>query len=453
MKALEPAQLPVAIVGAGFSGTLLAINLIRQGVEVIIVERDERQLAKGLAFGTRRPEHLLNVRASNMSAFPDDLGHFVRWMGFSDRDQANRFVPRLAYGHYLRELLLGALASAPGRAQIVQGEAVGAAVAPDQVKLTLASGRRVDCRALVLALGNFPPAPLPPLTAVTPPLHFADPWMPGVLDGLDGLDHIVLLGSGLTAADMIVSLDRSGFRGRITVLSRRGLKPRAHAEVGPTVTPVTEPQAKGSWLLRSVRDRAKEIGWRGAIDELRSHTQHLWRRHDALAQRRFLRHARPYWDVHRHRLAPDVAIQLQALEEEGRLLFSAGKLCRAAPRDDRLHLQWRPRGQTEVHSLVADRVINCTGPEGAITGSDHPLICNLAAQGLIRADAHQLGLDVEQSGRLRDADGNPQDRLLAVGPITKGEAWEIVAVPDIRRQVWDLARYLGNTHWVGGEGL
>ncbi len=453
MKALEPAQLPVAIVGAGFSGTLLAVNLIRQGVEVIIVERDERQLAKGLAFGTRRPEHLLNVRASNMSAFPDDLGHFVRWMGFSDRDQANRFVPRLAYGHYLRELLLGALASAPGRAQIVQGEAVGAAFAPDQVTLTLASGRRIDCRALVLALGNVPPAPLPPLAGIAPPLHFVDPWMPAVLDGLDTLDHIVLLGSGLTAADMIFSLDRSGFKGRITALSRRGLKPRAHAEAGPTVTPVTEPQARGSWLLRSVRNRANQIGWRAAIDELRPHTQHLWRRHDTAAQRRFLRHARPYWDVHRHRLAPDVAVRLQALEEEGRLLFSPGRLCSAAPCDGRLHLQWRPRGETEVHSLVADRVINCTGPEGAITGADHPLICDLAAQKLIRADAHQLGVDVERSGRVRDADGNPQERLLAVGPITKGEAWEIVAVPDIRRQVWDLARYLGNAHWVGGEGL
>jgi uncharacterized NAD(P)/FAD-binding protein YdhS len=64
-----------------------------------------------------------------------------------------------------------------------------------------------------------------------------------------------------------------------------------------------------------------------------------------------------------------------------------------------------------------------------------------------------LGIDVDRSGRVITSSGAPQDGLFAVGPITKGEAWEIVAVPDIRRQAWDLARYLGNAHWVGGEGL
>lgn len=453
MTAHETSALPVAIVGAGFSGTLLAVNLIRQGEQVVIVERDERQLAKGLAFGTRRPEHLLNVRASNMSAFPDDLGHFLRWMGFSDREQANRFVSRLAYGHYLRELLVDALAAAPGQARIVQAEAVSAMFDGDRITLALAGGQDIACRALVLALGNFPPSPLPALAPLEPPLHFADPWAPGVLDGLDALEHVVLLGSGLTAADMIVSLDRSGYKGRITALSRRGLKPRAHAEVGPSVAPVTEPDARGSWLLRAVRRRAAEIGWRAATDELRPHTQHLWRRHDAAAQRRFLRHVRPYWDVHRHRLAPDVAAQIQALEDQGRLCFQAGKLVSAALDGGRVQLGWRPRGEEACRSLLADRVINCTGPQGGLTQTDHPLIRDLVAQGRVRADPHQLGLDVDRSGRLRDAAGTAQDRLLAVGPLTKGEAWEIVAVPDIRRQVWDLARYLGNAHWVGGEGL
>ncbi|RZK00707.1 MAG: FAD-dependent oxidoreductase [Novosphingobium sp.] len=452
-KTRNKAELPVAIVGAGFSGTLLAINLLRHGENVVLVEREEAQLAKGLAFGTRQPEHLLNVRAANMSAFPDDLGHFLRWMGFSSDDQANRFVPRLAYGRYLRELLIDALAAAPDRAQVRAGEAVAARFDGGAITLSLAGGAALECRALVLALGNFAPTALPVLADLPPGLHFADPWRPGATDGLDAIEHIVLVGSGLTAIDAILSLDRAGYRGRMTALSRRGLKPRSHAESGPVVRPVAEPEASGAALVRAVRQRAESLGWRAAIDELRPHTQHIWRRHDEASQRRFLRHLRPYWDVHRHRLAPTAASRIAALEGSGRLAFVAGKLVSAEAEGTRARLRWRPRGSASEQVLPADRIISCIGPEGDVTRAGHPLLDDLIAQGRARADAHRLGVDVEQSGRLRNAAGEPQDGLYAVGPLTKGEAWEIVAVPDIRRQVWDLARYLGSAHWVGGEGL
>jgi len=282
---------------------------------------------------------------------------------------------------------------------------------------------------------------------------YADPWTPGAIEGARDLEHVVLLGTGLTAADVIVSLNGAGFTGRITAISRRGLKPRAHAEAGPSVKPVSEPEARGSWLVRAVRQRAATVGWRAAIDELRPHTQHMWRRHDEAAQRRFLRHLRPYWDVHRHRLAPAVSAQIEALEQAGRLEIVAGKLLSAEPEDGRIRLDWRPRGAEGAKTLVADRIINCIGPEGDLCRAETPLLRDLLAQGKVRPDIHRLGLDVERSGRIYDAAGTPQDRLFAVGPLTKGEAWEIVAVPDIRRQVWDLARYLGDAHWVGGEGL
>lgn len=445
--------LPVAIVGAGFSGTLLAVNLIRQGVRVVLVEQHEQQVAKGLAFGTRQPEHLLNVRASNMSAFPDDPGHFLRWMGFSDSDQANRFVPRLAYGHYLRELLVSSLANAGAHAHVVQGEAVSASFEAGGISLAIKGGQDLACRALVLALGNFPPKPLPALAGLPPHLHFADPWTHGAIDDVERLRHVVLIGTGLTAADVIVSLTRAGFAGRITALSRRGLKPRAHAESGPAVAPVSLPQDRGSWLLNAVRRRANKADWRVAVDELRPHTQQLWRRHDVPAQARLLRHLRPYWDVHRHRLAPAVAMQLEDLERSGRLQFAAGKLLGAAEEAGQVRLSWRARGAEAAKSILADRVINCTGPEGSPARTEHSLVRDLLAQGRLRADAHSLGLDVDRTARVYDAQGAAQDGLFAVGPLTKGEAWEIVAVPDIRRQVWDLARYLGNAHWVGGEGL
>ncbi|MFC4255200.1 FAD-dependent oxidoreductase [Altererythrobacter xixiisoli] len=446
-------ELPVAIIGAGFSGTLLAINLLRHGVKVVLIERDGANLAKGLAFGTRQPEHLLNVRAVNMSALPDDASHFLRWMGFSGSDLENRFVPRLAYGHYLRELLIETLAAAPGRADVLTAEVVAAHFDEDRARLTLSDGDEVPCRAVVLALGNFPPDPHPVLAGLSEPTWFADPWTPGVLDDLDTLDHILLVGTGLTAIDIAVSLDRAGFQGRITALSRRGLRPRSHAETGPTVAPVSRPQADGTVLLRQIRQRAAQIGWRGAIDELRPHTQHIWRRHDAAAQASFLRHCRPFWDVHRHRLAPQVADRVAAMEKQGRLRVLAGNLLSAEPAGHVVRIGWRPRGSDDISRMAVDRIIGCTGPSGDLARSPDALLQGLLATGAIRPDVHRLGLDVDHVGRVKRADGTGHDRLFAVGPITKGEAWEMIAVPDIRRQVWSLARQLANAHWVGGEGL
>lgn len=445
--------LPVAIVGAGFSGTLLAINLARQGASVVLVERDDAQLAKGLAFGTRRPEHLLNVRAANMSAYPDDAGHFLRWMGYAGADQANRFVPRLAYGQYLREQLLAALAAHGGRVRVHSGEAVGAEFSAGSARLVMRRGAPLECRAIVLALGNLPPPEHPLLGRLPPAVYSPNPWVEAPDARPDGAGHVLLLGTGLTAVDTILSLDAAGFTGRFTALSRRGLQPRAHARLGPVVNVVARPVHNGAGLLHTVRARAAEVGWRAAVDELRFHTQALWRRHDPAAQARFLRHLRPYWDVHRHRLAPPVAERIAALEASGRLAFRAGKLIGADPAERGAVLRWRPRGTERVDQAEVDRIINCTGPEADITRTAEPLLRGLLAAGAARPDPHRLGLDVDHACRVRTASGKTHDRLLAVGPLTRGEAWEIIAVPDIRRQVWDLARRLTATHWVEGEGL
>lgn len=445
--------LPVAIVGAGFSGTLLAVNLLRLGQRVVLVERDPVKLAKGEAFATRRPEHLLNVRAANMSAFPDQADHFVRWMGFSGGGQVNRFVPRLAYGQYLLDQLIDALAAAEGRGEIRTGEVGAARFEAGAVRLEVSGGPEIECRAVVLALGNFPPAPLPALGDLRVGVVAPDPWSPSALRGLGAAEHVLLVGTGLTAIDVALSLDHAGYAGRITALSRRGLRPHPHLPVGPEVEAVGRPQSRGSQLLRDVRRRAAEIGWHAAVDELRPHVQSLWRGHSAEEQDRFLRHARPYWDIHRHRLAPAVDERIAALERAGRLRFVAGELLGAEPGLTGATVRFRPRGTAGLERLPVDRIVNCTGPGGDFSRLPDPLVGNLLAGGLIRPDAHRLGLDVDHAGRVRDAAGSPQDRLFAVGPITKGEAWEIIAVPDIRRQVWDLARLLADAHWVGGEGL
>ena len=453
MKKRPAGALPVAVIGAGFSGTLLAVNLLRLGASVVLIERDSAHLAKGLAYGTKRAEHLLNVRAANMSAYPDDAGHFLRWMGFDTADQANRFVPRLTYGHYLHDQLLAAMTAAPSRIRIENREALGLRDEDGGVTITLAGGDTVRAEAAVLALGNAPPPPIPPFAGLPAARYFADPWQPSVTEGLEAVGHLLLLGTGLTAIDIILSLDNAGYRGRITALSRRGLIPRAHADSGPVVGAIACPEARGSRLIAHVRARAGTIGWRAAVDELRPHTQSLWRRHDIAAQRRFLRHLRLWWDVHRHRLAPQAAARIAALQAEGRLGFIAGRPAGVDDEGGRCRVRLRRRGASSEEVLPVDRIINCAGPDGDITAATQPLLRELIATGRIRADVHHLGLDVDHTGRVRRADNQPQPRLFAVGPMTKGEAWEIIAVPDIRRQVWHLARLLTASHWVGGEGL
>ncbi len=452
-----PPALPVAIVGAGFSGTLLAINLVRQGASVVLVEREGAHFAKGVAYGTRQVGHLLNVRAANMSAFPEDPDHFLRWLG-SDASpgagaKANRFVPRVTYGHYLHEELMAALTASPERLAIRQGEACDATLSERGVDLHMADGEVLAARAVVLASGNFAPAMLPVLADLPGSILRPDPWAEDALEGLDDDAHVLLVGTGLTAADMAISLDRAGFGGKITALSRRGLMPRAHAAEGPRPGAVTRPAERGAALLQRLRARAREVDWREAVDELRPHTQSLWRLHDRQQQARLLRHLRPWWDVHRHRLAPPVAERIAQMEQEGRLSVQAGRILSARAEDGRARIGWRGRHAHAEQSLTVDRILLCTGPESDIGRCGDPLLDRLAARGLIRSDRHRLGLDVDHAGRLIDARGAASEALLAVGPLTRGAFWESVAVPDIRRQVWSTARLMTQTHWVEGEGL
>lgn len=446
----------VVIVGGGFSGTLLAINLMRHdGPRATLIERRPRQLARGVAYSAAHPRHLLNVRAGNMSALPDDPGHFVRWLEARGEGDRTTFVPRTLYGAYLREMFDEAVARSGGRLAQRVGEVCSTDLA-DGVALTLADGARIDADAVVLALGNLPPHTPPGIDpAILPDTAYAaDPWASDIADGLGPDDLVVLVGTGLTAIDAALLLDARGFAGQILAVSRRGLSPRPHVDGAPAPKGVSDkPQGTLSDLVRHVRARARDGGWRAAVDELRQVTQMMWGAADRGERARFLRHLRPYWDVHRHRLAPVVAERIDALVEAGRLRFTAGKLVSAMVAEGGVDLTWRPRGSEGAVVTRAARIVNCTGPQGDLLRSDEPLIRQLLGVGAIRPDPLRLGVDVDMQSRAIRRDGTPDDRLHCIGPMTRGGLWEVVAVPDIRQQSWDLARRLSNAQWVGGEGL
>ncbi|MDH7639873.1 FAD/NAD(P)-binding protein [Sphingomonas oryzagri] len=444
----------VAIVGGGFSGTLLAVNLLRHdGPRATLIER-RQHTARGVAYSAAHPDHLLNVRAENMSALPDDPEHFVRWLE-EHRPGVGGFVPRLVYGDYLDDLLAETMRESPGRLEVLCAEVEDVVPGTRGVTLSLANGETLAADSAVLAPGNLPPhtpAGLAP-AALPSGSYVTDPWHGDILSGLGADDTLLVLGTGLTMVDIALLADARGFAGKVVALSRHGLVPRAHVRGVPATRRSERPAPTASAMIAALRERATKVDWRAAVDELRPYTQGLWRAMDVAERQRFLRHLRPWWDVHRHRLAPSVAKKIEAMRADGRLTILAGKVTGAEPDGDGIRLSYRPRHADAEETLHVRRIVNGTGPQGDLTATHEPLLANLRDRGLLRADPLRIGIDVDQDARAIAADGASSDRLTVIGPMTRGAFWEIVAVPDIRRQAWSVARRLSNAQWVEGEGL
>ncbi len=444
----------VAIIGAGFSGTLQAINLLRhEGPRATLIER-RPHAARGIAYSAAHPDHLLNVRAANMSALPDEPDHFVRWLA-ERHPGLGGFVPRIVYGDYLAELLAAAMTLAGDRLRLVGGEAVDVALDDDRARVELSDGQTITADSVILAPGNLPPHQPPGIAwgAFDAAHYAADPWRGDIAEGLGDDDGVLVIGTGLTMIDVALLLDARGFRGRIIAISRRGLLPHAHADGVMAARQPERPSLIPSELLAEVRARAEQLGWRAAVDALRPYTQDLWLAATPADRRRFLRHLRPWWDIHRHRLAPAVAARIEAMRADGRLDIVAGKISGAEAGGAGVRVHWRPRGQDRIEPIEVRRVINCSGPQGDLVRTSEPLLRRLLDRGLIRPDGQHLGIDVNPQSEAIAADGSVDPRLVVLGPMTRGTFWEIVAVPDIRVQTWSVARRLSNAHWVEGEGL
>ena len=435
---------PVAIVGGGFSGTAMLAELTRRGVPAVLIEGDGKA-GLGAAYSTREPEHLLNVRAEVMSARVDDPDHFVRFVE-GEGGHRHDFAERRQFGRYMTGQLEQALAAGGG---LIGEKAVGAERSGPGWRVALADGGQIEAAALVLALGNQAPEP-PSAFADAGPKFVNNPWGSAARAAErqaagTGAD-VLLLGTGLTMVDTALSLDAAGHRGRILAVSRRGLLPRAHVEQPGPPAPVEAadlPAGNVRSMWRWLRRRAGEVDWRKAVDSLRPHAHFLWQAFDHDQKRRFLRHARPWWDVHRHRIAPQVARQIRDLIADGRLEVAAGRVRGAAEVPGGIEVDIQRRGRAQAERSTFGFVFNCTGPLGAIGRTRDVMLRHLFDSGLVKPDPLGLAIDVDQRSR---PTGAGAERLWALGPMTKGRYWEIIAVPDIRVQVAavadDIAREL-----------
>ena len=448
----------IAIVGAGFSGTLLALHLLRRcprGTEVTLIERS-LQFGRGAAYSTGNPSHLLNVPAGRMSAFHDKPRDFLEWLEGSG-EMANgglgehSFAPRRAYGAYIRYLLNREIKS-PGsgaKLNLVRGDARGIELSADRLVVQLNRGRSLSVDLAVLAVGNFPPEP--PHVAdgsfYDTPFYRSDPWAHGAFADLDPQDPVMLIGTGLTMVDAMVSLLDQAHRGPVYALSRRGLLPRRH-ERAAVPSPRTEAFPTSlvelTRFLRgeSARARSEGAGWQAVVDELRPFTLDVWSELSAADRARFIRHLRPWWEVHRHRMAPSVADRIQAATATGQLRVLAGKIQSFCYDSRSVDVTYRKRATDIVASVRVARVVNCSGPGCDYGRIEHPLVRSLLDAGTVRPDPLRLGLDVTSGCAVKNRKGAISGKLFAVGPVTKGAFWEMTAVPDIRRQCEFLATQL-----------
>lgn len=425
----------VAIVGGGFSGTMLAARLAERGVASTIIDRTGR-FGPGVAYGTTFDGHVLNVRADRMSAVEGRPDDFVRWLQACHPDQAEPegFAQRRLYGLYLLDRLAAARAAHPG---LIARE-IGEAVAVEDRAVRLADGRTVAADAVVLATGN----PSPRTVAKGEGRRvIGDPWAAEALDRIEPDDDVVILGAGLTMVDMVLQLAAGGWRGRAVALSRHGLTPRPHGVRPDAPVPPAEALLTGplSARLAGARRLAAAHGWRGVMEGLRPVTARLWREGDAATRARFLRHLRPWWDAHRHRLAAPVARALADLRTEGRLRIVAGRVRAIATGNDGVEVTWRPRGGEAAAPLRGRWLIDCTGP--AHDSGAAPITAGLLETGRARLGPLGLGLDLDDEGRAIEADG-ASGRVFVLGPPARGAYWETTAVPDIRQRIERMAEAL-----------
>ncbi|HVV95297.1 MAG TPA: FAD/NAD(P)-binding protein [Hyphomicrobiales bacterium] len=441
----------VVVIGGGASGVLAACHLwrIADGAVAVTIVEPRPELGRGLAFGTRFDGHLLNVRAGQMSALPDRPDDFQTWLAASgarlaaDPRDPLCFVPRGLYGRYLDELvahLPRPTPAAPAGLEHVRQQCVGLLERDDGVTALLADGTTVEAQAAILATGNEPAASIVSPVAMSP---WDDAtWAAIPRDGL-----VLTVGTGLTMADSVLSLLATGHRGPIVALSRRGLLPQPHGAAPPLALDLADIPLGTSiayltrWFRRLLRDAAgRGYGWRSVFDGLRPHLRAIWQNLPPDSRARFLRHARPLWDVHRHRLAPSVDAALHRARGGGQLTIVAGRLVSAEATAEGAVVRYRRRGGGELVELRPAAVIECIGLASDPLGSANPLLRDLLARGAARPDLLGIGLDVTRDGALIDATGQPSTRIFAVGPPARAAFWEITSIPDIRTQSADTAR-------------
>lgn len=461
----------VAIIGGGFSGAAIAYHLDqalgRSGsVDVVVIEPRER-LGAGLAYSTTDPACRVNVPASRMSLDPETALQFEAWLASSgalaDDPEASlpdgrKFPRREIFGRYVAEALAPALAA--GRIRHRRALVRSVRPAGKSYVLDLSDGSRIEADAVVIALTHPPPTP-PAVFAEALGRHrsfIPDSTRPGALARIGSKDRVLIVGTGLTMADIVASLDASGHEGPITAFSRRGQLPAQHPTLStpPFGDFLARPCRSAGALVSRIRQAVADaenrgLPWQSVFDTLRLQGQGIWRSLPVDERRRIVRHLRAFWDARRFRIAPQVQAVLDRLKKEGRLTILSGSAREVAVDHSGVHvgLAQRPRG--EFSYVAADAVVIATGPSHRDLLTKVPCLVCLAQSGLLRPDSVGLGLEADARGHAVGMTGKPIDTMFIGGPLARGTFGELMGLPEVSRYAVDVAAEIAS--WIASHNL
>lgn len=435
----------IVCIGAGASGVIAITHLLAEGFngELLLLGKPF-----GPAYETPEPYHILNVTLGNMSALASDPSHFHRFAKARSNNPLlpkEAFVPRRLFRDYLETLMQNLKDRG---AKHLEDEAIAIHENNGHYIVKTKDALSIEADAVILAIGNFPAAPLPGSDTLTSQQYIGAPWDKNIASDLDPKANVLFVGAGLTMVDGAITLQRHRHRGKIMAISRRGLLPLTRTVAEPLpITFESLPKDSISRLMRALRQATKKImqqgePWDRVVDGVRPFLQRLWLALPVVEKKRFLRHACAYWDIHRHRIPKESSDILQALLSSGQLEIMAARLVHLKGQTSSVEVALRRRGENTIDTITVDRVINCTGPIADYTQVQSPLLQHLFDDGLARPHPLRLGFDATPEGRLFNREDVIQDRLVTLGPPLKGVLWETVAVPEIRNEAQTLAKAL-----------
>lgn len=462
MTTLTSLECNIAIIGGGFSGTLTAINVLRacppEGLRIILIEKN-RRACRGLAYQYDDDNLLLNVPAGNMSAFagePDDFVEFCQEL--DPAFNAKSFISRRLYGEYLEEALRKTMHQHPGVISIINAEVktLHPNAGNTSYKLIVEGSENIIADKVVLALGHFSPK-LPTGIPEAMSSHVVNALDFAAIDTLDKNATVAVLGMGHTAIDAVFRLTSCNPNRKVCMISRRGLLPHGHRFNPQPPNPGTFPawlstspltvRAYASAIRKEAKTREAAGGnWRDVFNELRPHTTTIWKSLPESERRKFLQKVLPYWDIHRHRLAPASARRIKQLIESGQVIQIAASVKGVAQTSSSLQIEIIPKGQKDTRTIVVGALINGTGPSYDIATVGHSILSQLIKDRLIKQDEQRIGLEIDDHYQLITALGEPLIGVHYIGPMLKSKYWEAIAVPELRIHAHQLGQQLANQY-------